>query len=64
MEAKIKTKFENFYFIYTFFIRTKFIRTTSLKLVKSKNKLRTFRGWEIQKQKIKVKMIYTSFKIS
>ena len=33
-----------------FFTRTNFIRLAKLKLVKDKNKLKTFRGWEVQKQ--------------
>ena len=30
-----------------FFTRTNFIRLAKLKLVKDKNKLKTFRGWEV-----------------
>ena len=52
-----------------FFIRTNFIRTTRLKL-KAKTKttqkmnLRTFWWWEVQKEKLKIMMIYISFQNS
>ena len=51
------------YFEYPpFYIRTNFIGTKGMKLVKNKNKLRTFWGWKVQKQKTKTTIIYIFFR--
>ena len=51
---------------YTFLYGTNFVRQPSWEKKKEKkkkeNKLRAFWGWEIQKQKTKIKMICISFK--
>ena len=45
------------------FMRKNFVRTKRLNLVKkSKSKLRIFRGWEVQTQKITITIIYISLK--
>ena len=45
------------------FIRKNFVRTKRLNLVKkSRSKLRIFRGWEVQTQKITITIIYISLK--
>ena len=46
-----------------FFIRKNFVRPKRLNLVKrSRSKLRIFRGWEVQTQKITITIIYISLK--
>ena len=45
------------------FMRKNFARTKRLNLVKkSRSKLRIFRGWEVQTQKITITIIYISLK--
>ena len=45
------------------FMRKNFVRTKRLNLVKkSRSKLRIFRGWEVQTQKITITIIYISLK--
>ena len=49
-------------FLSFFYRRSNLMRMARLKLVKNKDKLRTFWGWELQKPKTIIPMIYISYK--
>ena len=45
-----------------FFCKNKPYKNNEAEVYKKEERIRTFWGWEVQKQKIKVTMIYISFK--